>query len=309
MVEVNFSEYKELINKAFVAYLRRPGLLGIDVGFHFVDQLPTENIGVRVHFLNASETDMTRLLPDEAIQLLFFKTEGIEKRIVPKLRWRKRHPLLRPGISIGCASTGTLGLIGVDRRGGRPAILTCRHLFGRYRPGRETYLMQPGPGEDKGIWRRDTIGFLKHSIRGLDAALVQLTSKRRRTKEVLFDEGGKPVITSLRPVKLGDILAKSGRTTAVTRGRVDGIGRYFTGARNPGIGMDGFRLISLDPAASADDEISFSGDSGAVWFDESTGEGVGLNFAGDPKNAMHYAEFALALHLELTCHRLGFVLK
>jgi hypothetical protein len=44
-------------------------------------------------------------------------------------------------------------------------------------------------------------------------------------------------------------------------------------------------------------EITDSGDSGAAWFDASTNEGIGLNFAGENITDKPNLEFSFAQHL------------
>ncbi len=92
------------------------------------------------------------------------------------------------------------------------------------------------------------------------------------------------------------MLEKSGRTTGVTRGKVDGFGAYTipysVGERT----VEGFKIISVLDGNPNNEEISSGGDSGSVWYSSTTQEGIGLHFAGET-NPTPNEEHAIACHL------------
>jgi hypothetical protein len=72
--------------------------------------------------------------------------------------------------------------------------------------------------------------------------------------------------------------------------------------------IEGF-LIRTPAAGNPDNiEISGSGDSGALWYDPQTREGLGLHFAGESDPAPT-AEYALACHLDEVLDELNISLE
>ncbi len=95
---------------------------------------------------------------------------------------------------------------------------------------------------------------------------------------------------------LGMEVRKSGRTTAVTEGLIDGVSlslsiNYGGGVVNSS--QDQIHIVPRPPWPTVDYEVSRGGDSGSVWIDDASGNAVGLHFAGerDPSPA---AENAIA---------------
>ena len=85
------------------------------------------------------------------------------------------------------------------------------------------------------------------------------------------------VIDEARIPQIGMRVAKTGRTTLTTRGRIEGIGTYFY-AELPG-GVNGFRVVPLtDNPGKAD--LCAPGDSGALYHASGSTAGVGLHCAG-----------------------------
>ena len=94
--------------------------------------------------------------------------------------------------------------------------------------------------------------------------------------------------------------------TAVTSGIVDGIGRYMLD-RTRVQGMDGFRVVcaSRESTTPCDGELSGHGDSGSVWYRQSTIVGVGLHVGGDVSAPDPNRQPAIACHLPRVIQRLG----
>lgn len=194
--------------------------------------------------------------------------------------------MLQPGIGISHIDSdncGTLGLIVHDKLTGKPAILSNAHVLckGGYRRERGEYIVQPGRFEWNGGVADDyKIARLHRSIlnENCDAAMAFLLPEIGYKYE-MYESNAR--ISSVRNPVLGDILKKSGRSTAVTSGLVDGIGRYFQVFKKKRSGINGFRLVPVKAENPENEELSWNGDSGSVWYDPETHEGVGLLFAGD----------------------------
>ena len=108
-------------------------------------------------------------------------------------------------------------------------------------------------------------------------------------------------IASIGDPELGDTVVKSGRTTAVTRGKVVRIEVNTKMDYGGGVSatVGGFEIGVDALAPPADGEISRGGDSGSAWLaidkkDKPTGVMLGLHFAGDSEG--NAAEFALACY-------------
>jgi hypothetical protein len=88
---------------------------------------------------------------------------------------------------------------------------------------------------------------------------------------------------------------KSGAISKVTHAIIDGIeGSYAVNYTRWGVGMrwiQGIRLVP-DPDDPLD-QVSLSGDSGAVWIERDSGNAVALHFAGEDHLTPLY-EYALA---------------
>ena len=206
---------------------------------------------------------------------------------------RRRWDPVRPGLSISrChGPAGTLGTVVYDNATGAPALLSNWHvLVGR--DGRiKDAVLQPAR-EDGGREDRDVVGAVERQVLGLqgDAAIALLNHSRGCVREPL---GTEVTLHGARSVRLGEVLHKSGRTSGMTAARVDGIGRYYLEYPVGRLAMDGFMLAPVDGGRV---EISAGGDSGSVWFDPLSGEGVGLHVAGDTGSAAS-PEYAMACHL------------
>ena len=100
-------------------------------------------------------------------------------------------------------------------------------------------------------------------------------------------------------------VSKSGRTTGVTEGLIDGVSltttlRYRSG---PVQTFNDQIHIVPRPGAPPDDEISLGGDSGSVWIDDANNRAVGLHFAGEVGAA---PEHAVANRMEVVAEKLNF---
>ncbi|HEU0077550.1 MAG TPA: hypothetical protein VFQ76_07880, partial [Longimicrobiaceae bacterium] len=219
---------------------------------------------------------------------------------------RKKFDPIRPGVSVANRRRpqGTLGLI-VDHPTKGRCILSCAHVL-IHSAGTDRTIQQPGRPSGRAIADADTtvldqdgdaaIGVLKGSLHSNPAQL-----------------GTDVVVKTVRMPDLGEILTKSGLTTGVTCGVVDGLGRYLlTGGGGPSAsagslmasGMDGFRIVPRSAGSPGSDQISDSGDSGATWYAHADLAGVGLHVAGET-DQNDPDEHAIACYLPRVLQRLG----
>jgi hypothetical protein len=270
---------------------------GVDVGYKYVAGSATSSLCVRIHVERKRRLDdvaRAQIIPRTFLDI---PTDVMQARYSGHSMGQRpveRHDRVQPGISIGNqrGETGTLGLIVFDRASGAPCVLSAHHvLVGAFGDIGDP-ITQPAR-IDQGREPADVIAVLeKAPAKGLwgDAALARLTDNRPADREQL---GSSRLITSVGTPQLDQILEKSGRTTGITRGRVEGIGTYFyPGMRS---GVRGFRLVPAGPDQPLTEDLSAVGDSGAVWYDPETNTGVGLHCAGDVGDPSH--EFAVACYL------------
>jgi endonuclease G len=220
-----------------------------------------------------------------------------------------------PGVSV-ChpkGTAGTLGAIVYDRQTGAPCMLSNWHvLHGEHgRIGDE--VVQPGPFDDNRVGR-NRAGVLVRSHLGPagDCAIARI--ENRDFDPTVYELGVKAKRIA-RP-ELGDLVVKSGRTTAVTAGivrRVDVIAKIpydGIGARNIG----GFEIGPLE-GAEPEYEVSMGGDSGSVWLAAEKSGGklratdvmVGLHFAGEGQGESD--EHALACYAHSVLEKLEATLE
>jgi peptidoglycan hydrolase-like protein with peptidoglycan-binding domain len=303
----NYSEtaLQQAYEKAFKAYVGRENVTGIDIGYRYTDGQKTDDIVVRIHVrekISESNLETAEIFPSEidgvpvdVIQAIYRSQDALESTFERQIR-RDR---IQPGLSISHpnVTAGTFGAVVYDNISGRSCILSNWHvLVGSSSASAGDPILQPG-SLDGGRLPNDRIGQLERSIidRDGDAAIALLDDRFDRSIELSQFETG-VTLRSARSARIGEVLEKSGRTTGVTRGRVDGYGsytiEYSVGAKT----IDGFKIVSVDDGNPNNGEVSSGGDSGSVWYSLETQEGVGLHFAGevDPNPR---SEHAIACHL------------
>ena len=304
------SQLQQAYRKALKEYIRRDYVTGIDIGYKYDGDKRTNDIVVRIHVrkkIAESALESAEIFPKEidgvpidVIQATYQPAATLEALFDRQVRW----DTIQPGISISHphVSAGTLGAIVYDKLSGQQCLLSNWHVLAgsnQASPGDD--IIQPG-SVDRGQCPRDRVGQLGRFIldENGDAAFARLDNMCGRSVQ-LAQLGTEAVVQSARMVKDKEILEKSGRTTGVTQGRVDGIGVYTlhysdSPDLNDSKTIEGFKIVSIIDGNPNNEEISSGGDSGAIWYDPVTKEGVGLHFAGecdaDPKQ-----EHALACHL------------
>ena len=183
--------------------------------------------------------------------------------------------LLTPGLSIGAESktTGTLGLFVVDATG-TLCLLSAKHILARDdSPKALSRIVHPASDDADGQ-NPGHIASLWWWLSRVDAALAKIEADVVCNIEQFETD---VTIQSFREPKVDDILEKSGRSSGVTRAKV-------TDCYVPADGLpETLKLRRLDGET---DPISCKGDSGAVWYDPITGEGVGLHHGGVEERAV-----------------------
>lgn len=291
-------------------WLARDGVTAVDLGFKWSQGEMTGHLSLRVHVAkkkDESDLDEAELFPEEIDGL---PVDVIEATYAPQAlvdmkpeiavegrgnRWDD-IPL---GVSVGCkySTAGTLGAKVIDLDSGDEMILSNWHVFvGRQNVEPGLAIWQPG-WIDGGTRAENTIAELTRWVLGpFDAAVARLNGARPVQSKTV--EGR--AIEELTDPRLGMLVWKSGRSSGLTGGFVDGI--KMTIPLN--YGGAGVRMLEkvfriVPRPGNIPGEISIGGDSGSVWVDEESGKAVGLHFAGEVGNT---PEHALA-------HDIGSVLK
>lgn len=249
---------------------------------------------------------------------------------VAEVNRRERVEPLIGGVTIGGqhGRGGTLGAVVWDKRDGSLCILSNWHAIAGTEARKGDACIQPALF-DGGIAAQDRIGILKRWCidEHADAALAELTHERPYCSGDILGEGKIVRVKGIKGLSrnhLGLRVVKYGRTTGKTVGIIDGVGMSI------GLNFDGhtqtlhdqIRIVPVPdekvvlnesaPGNPAENvtywfsrgEVSQSGDSGAVWLDES-GNAVGLHFAGDKANSP-VGEFAVANCMEVVAEKLEF---
>ncbi len=291
--------------KALRAFGHRPDVTGVDIGYKYRDGQRGEEVVLRVHLrekLAPGLIDPAQLLPRDidgvpldVIQGSYTPSGG---GILALAARRHRRNTVQPGLSIShhLGTAGTIGAIVYDRIDGAPCILSNKHVLAEAALAEAgDQILQPGR-IDGGRRDVDAIARLRRMHLGTrgDAAIAAL-NQSRQMRTALY--GSDIHIHETRRAQVGDLAAKSGRTTGVTDGRVDGVGKFKVRYGFTDHWIEGFKLRTQDPANPDNLELTRHGDSGALWYDPVTSEGLGLHFAGENDSAPA-AEYALACHLD-----------
>lgn len=300
------AKLEKAMNAAFKRFASRKYVTGIDIGYKWEGGKPTKTVCVRVH-VNEKMPDQALeaavIFPKEidgiALDIIQAEYKPTAARVHPDRK--KPFPVLMGGISIGHrrVSAGALGGFVVDNVTGRPAILSNWHVLAGPKGEPGDAVLHPGP-EDEGVYPFDTVAALGRSILNMngDAAVAHLKDGAPWTP---FMYGNGLLPNNPRNSRLGETLEKSGRSTALTKAKVDGEGiykiPYITGSGSEELKhIRGFKLVSVKAGNPDDIEISSCGDSGSFWLDPGSGSAVGLHFAGEVSSDPA-AEQALACNI------------
>ncbi len=286
-------------------YRDRADVTGYDIGFKRVGGLATTKVCLRVHVaskLPEDELDPTKRIvrringfPVDVVASTYkvHRDQG-DSQNTYAATLLSGSPCQRRG-----ANAGTIGAIAIDRASGKPGILSNWHVLSSPE-GADSDLVYGHSTADLPIARLNKSMLSRHG----DAAFATLTGPtpwHPTLKQLNLP------LTGVAPTALGRILCKYGRTTGLTRARVDGIGTYKVvhtqrNGRSKTVEIDGFRLIPQDLAAPHA-ALSLPGDSGACWIDPDTGDAVGLHMAGEGED-WPGGDCALACHMDRVMERL-----
>jgi hypothetical protein len=235
------------------------------------------------------------LLDSPEVEAMRKKAKGeIDVRFIGRLRrftpwYQKRGRPLHIGQSCGhhTITAGTLGcfvrLLG--QHTGPLHILSNNHVLAAENRGRNgDPILQPGR-IDGGERPGDVIGLLARQVRlkrnatnYVDAAIARINSVTKVDELGLKDYGGKLAGVGDPFVDIGTRVAKQGRTTGLTLGRVTAFE-----LDNVVVQFDAGNLRfdnQLEIEGEGDKAFSAGGDSGSLIFEQDTRVAVGLLFAG-----------------------------
>ena len=187
-------------------------------------------------------------------------------------------------------TAATLGGFVQDRSTGEYMILSNFHVLAGHAfapPGLRT--LQPSP-QDGGA-PGDAVATLVRDAMSdsMDAAVATLLPGMEFVNYQI-DLGG---VTGRGLPALDMIVTKSGRTTGVTTGIVDGIGGSGVLINYGGFSRLIKNVIHIVPAAATTGMVSAGGDSGSWWLDQDSRQAVALHFAG----SADFQNYALAIQM------------
>jgi hypothetical protein len=122
----DLSEISRVKDRVEAEILRRPGVIGVDVGFRYVGGRRTDEIAIRV-FVTRKLDDVPNheRIPD---QIDGIRTDVIERTFSPvNVNDRDRYDPVQGGCSIGRDVISTVGAVVRDRGTGNPVVLTTFH--------------------------------------------------------------------------------------------------------------------------------------------------------------------------------------
>lgn len=284
-------ELREAFRVAHLRFGGSPFVTGIDMGTRYAGGEVTDDMAIRIHV--RGKRPVEALKPEELVppEIAGVPTDVVEAAwIRDGGGWYDFDPeraslreTLQPGISIANrdGTYGTLGLFVTDIASGATCILSADHVLAPPQ-GDGAQVVQPGPW-DLAFEERNVIGRLWRRQPYHGVSIARLDAPRPFARELF---GTDIVLSGTHVPRPGDILEKSGRTTGVTRARVDGFGSYAAC----------FPAILLVPEDGAGDlEISAEGDSGAVWYDPGTRKAVAIQCIGEDPQAPSLEWAAAAL--------------
>jgi hypothetical protein len=196
----------------------------------------------------------------------------------PNLHQSLNNPM-HGGISISDEfhnAAGTLGAKVIDRATGAAMILSNWHVLvaeWTARPGQRIYQ----PGRLDGGTLANVIATLTRDAMSvnIDAAVATLTGSR----DLMSDQLELGAVTGVGQAALGMEVTKSGRTSGVTSGVVTAIQGTAKITYSSVIARLIRGVVTIEPRFGFG-QVSAPGDSGSLWINPETKQGVGLHFAG-----------------------------
>mgnify|MGYP000280074944 CR=1 FL=1 len=311
---ISSADRRKAAAKAYEMFRDRPGFTGLDVGYRWTEGKPTKELCIRVHVerkRDLSELRKEEVFPKTVAGVPLDVIRGPYRTGMDRLEnsHDDRSAWTTGGISCGRVDNGagTIGAVVIDETTGGPAILSNWHVMAGAGARFGDTILQPGL-VDGGRPDRDGVATLSRWMLDGDgdAALATLSGAR---PWLPLQAGAFRTVTKARDSRLGEVLEKAGRTTGVTRARVDGEGIYRLRYEvRPGThevrDITGFKLVPEIPGNPENLELSKPGDSGALWMSPSDQAAVGLHFAGEA-NPAPMAEHAIACNITTVLSRLS----
>ncbi len=296
-------------------WLRRPGVTAVDVGYKISDGELTDDVALRVHVarklpvaelaaaevFNESGGTPTELegFPIDVIEATYGPSDAdgsvvLDNDDPESLEAVDRKSAVNPLIGgVSCGNTrvtaGTLGVVVYDRATCQPMILSNWHVLAGASAARVgESIVQPG-SIDGGTQTVATLTRMRLDS-AMDAAVATLNGARGHNRDIL----GLGTVSGTETAHLGMLVVKSGRTTAITRGIVDGVSMSVSiNYGDPGVVAfsNQIRIVPRPPWPAVDYEVSKGGDSGSIWLNQANNRAIGLHFAGenDPSPASENA--------------------
>lgn len=250
-----------------------PNVHNVDVGFEYANGVPTGALALRVHVTEKKpNTRLKRIerVPDEIDGI---PVDVITYNPVPHAipRENRFDPIIG-GVQMmntSKSTAGTLGMIVFDRDTLEPLALSNWHLM----------LQDPAmPGDimaqPSGL---DILGGVLRYDRALDCAVCVLGGRTWSLEIYGIDPP-----SGQRDPRLGMKVVKSGLTTGVTWGVIEGVNAKT------------FTIVPDDPGMP---ELSLAGDSGSIWVDRPDGLAIGLHKAGNDESIPGGTERATAVRM------------
>ncbi len=291
------------LDKVRKQWLRKPGVTAVDVGFKISDNILTDTLALRVHvaqkkdtaelassevFNDRSDPRTIDGFPVDVIEATYGPSQeaaiALEDADVQAVSRRARTRPILGGISVGNPriTAGTLGAIVYSRSTCKAMILSNFHvLAGALAATAGEPILQPGRA-DGGMSNDRVATLLRYRIDAqMDAAVATIDGGVMFDREVL----GLGTITGVAEPTLGMNVTKSGRTTGVTLGVIDGVSLTVSINYAADVGVvtltNQVHIVPRPPWPAVDYEVSMGGDSGSVWLEDGTNRAVGLHFGGE----------------------------
>ncbi|MDE2652910.1 MAG: hypothetical protein OXI71_03755 [Gemmatimonadota bacterium] len=272
-------------------YMGRREVTAIDIGYIRRNGEVSQDLGVRIHVKEKFapiHLDAREVFPDAIrdveIDVLVSRfahhATPVAGSYNKESERSKPHDPIRPGISVGDkGARGTIGLFVKDKEE-HFWMVSCDHVIASAQRPDNDWVFQPAWSDDSAGRK---VAELHRWDRPTNSAAARLVNGVRYTN-VPFGWNSNQRISGVREPKLSDVLVKSGRTTGISWGVVDGIADNYDGVTN------GVYIVPHDPENGGDVELSRGGDSGAIWYDPETMEAVGLHVKGaaDPNPVNDY---------------------
>lgn len=251
--------------KTFFAY---HGVHYVDVGYKFIKNKLIPKLAIRVHVHRklpphrlSSSQQLPKMLGNIPIDVIE-SHPSLDRHSVNQRNIRF-DPLVG-GIAIQNSRYNTLGTLGCvlyDPISQGPVGLSNYHVLVGDSGRKGDQITQPGTKDPQ-----DIIGKVTRWHQELDCAIFSINDSRKTRPAIV---GLTPSISGILEPLIGMSVIKSGLTTGVTQGMIDGVS------------LDEFTIIPKRADPSIPYEISAPGDSGSIWLEKTSGKAVGLHYAGE----------------------------